>query len=769
MGSPAKHAHAVALLGSRARTSALAERLAARSVQQLASLEDLAKAAPAELLIVWPESLGASAGALAAAIANGAPWVANARVLACLSADGAAHAELWLGEIYDDVVADTLAEVEGRVMASEWLARAHVLGKAPPRATGFGDQIVDTVSSMVVVMDRAGIIVAFNPACERVTGYKAAEILGRTIFETFLRPEDVPAVHAVFDRLAAGLFPNSHDNYWRAKDGSLRWIQWNNTAQVGADGAVDYVIGTGIDLTEKVALARALDTSEARLREWIRRLPDAVFVHRAGKIVFVNDALSSTLGWPSAVALIGASLDRIFASGELEALTLETNTLVEDGDTHPPREVRLVDTSARVVPTEVVSMRTLFEGEAAVLSVARDLTARRELTTRMFQVDRTMMLGTVAAGIGHEINNPLTFVIGNLELVKESLRGMLTSAAVPLVIRDQVATLSVEVADALEGSLRIAAIVRDLKQLTRSSDDTTASVEVEPLLESLLKVAAHEIKHRAQIERVYGGVAPIRGAEARVAQVFLNLLLNAAQAIVPGDADRQRITLRTKVDGAWGIIEVSDSGCGMTEAVLPRIFEPFFTTKTGEGTGLGLAITRQIVVSLGGTITAESTPGVGSTFRVRLPLAQAGAPRRSTTPSAAPTASTRARILAVEDEQQLAIVLERLLLPEHDVVSVNSGRAALDILVSGAPPPDVVLCDIMMPAMTGIELYEEVSKQRPELARRFVFMTGGTFTRESAAFVKSVGLPIVDKPFDVATLRAAILAVLSGSAVLRRA
>jgi CheY-like chemotaxis protein len=149
--------------------------------------------------------------------------------------------------------------------------------------------------------------------------------------------------------------------------------------------------------------------------------------------------------------------------------------------------------------------------------------------------------------------------------------------------------------------------------------------------------------------------------------------------------------------------------------------------------------------------------GRGSTFRVRLPCAPAGEPQEIATASPTPDLTrARTRVLAIDDEPQLTFVLERLLASDHEVVVVNSGQAALELLTSNAPPPDVILCDLMMPAMTGIELYEAIAKQRTELTPRFVFMTGGTFTPEGAAFLARVGLPVIEKPFALDTLRAAI-------------
>jgi PAS domain S-box-containing protein len=632
---------------------------------------------------------------------------------------------------------------------------------APEVSTrAFAEQLIDTVSSLVVVMDRAGIIVYFNRACEKATGYTAAEVLGRPFFDLLLQPADIASVRAVFDSLLAGMFPNTHDNHWVAKDGSLRWIHWDNTAHVGADGNVEQVIGTGIDLTENVALARALDRSEARLRQWIRHLPDVVFVHRAGKILFVNDALLAALEWERPEALAGAVLGQLVAPGDLESFEACDAELLHEGDAHPPRELHLLDVRGRPVPTEVVCVRTVFDGQPATLCVARDLTARHERTTRMFQVDRTMMLGSVAAGIGHEINNPLTFVMGNIELVSQSLAKLASATGVPLTVSEALRAQEGALGDALQGVQRIAAIVRDLKGLTRSAETPGASVAVEPVLDSLLKVAAHELKHRARVVRVYGGVPRVLGSDARVAQIFLNLLLNAAQAIPPGDAEHQTVTLHTRVEGDWVEVLVSDTGVGMTKELLSRVFEPFFTTKRGEGTGLGLSITRQLVLSLGGTLTAESEPGVGSTLRVRLPIAPADpASRSDSAPPPPPLSLLRARVLVVDDELQVADVMVRMLRGKHDVTSVSSGVAALELLTSAAPPPDVIVCDVMMPAMTGIELYQHIEARRPELARRFVFITGGTFTPQSEAFLARVSRPVLMKPFDWRAVLAAIAAV----------
>jgi signal transduction histidine kinase len=431
---------------------------------------------------------------------------------------------------------------------------------------------------------------------------------------------------------------------------------------------------------------------------------------------------------------------------------------VHEGDAHPPRELHLLDVRGRPVPAEVVCVRTIFDGQPAFLCVARDLTARHERTTRLFQVDRTMMLGSVAAGLGHEINNPLAFVMGNLELVSQSLDKLATATGVPPTVSAALREDKVALADALQGVQRIAAIVRDLKDLARNTEAPGASVAVEPVLDSLLKVAAHELKHRARVVRDYGGVPKVFASDARVAQIFLNLLLNAAQAIAPGDAEHQTVTLRTRVEGGSVEVHVSDTGVGMTKEHLERVFEPFFTTKRGAGTGLGLSITRQLVLSLGGTLIAESEPGVGSTFRVRLPIAHAEASRSESAPPSPPVSPLRARVLVVDDEARVADVMARMLRGKHDVTSVSSGVAALELLTSAAPPPDVVLCDVMMPAMTGIELYESIEVRRPELARRFVFITGGTFTPESEAFLARVSRPVLTKPFDWRAVLAAIAA-----------
>jgi signal transduction histidine kinase len=374
---------------------------------------------------------------------------------------------------------------------------------------------------------------------------------------------------------------------------------------------------------------------------------------------------------------------------------------------------------------------------------------RAHMTTRLVQADRLVSMGTLAAGVGHEINNPLSYATSGLgalsELVSRDLSGP-AQAEARSILR--------EVAQGLE---RIRQAVRDLnlKLFSRLGDDVRHPVEIQPVLESTLHMANNDIRHRARLVREYGATPVVSANESRLGQVFLNLIVNASQSIPDGAADQNEIRVTTSTDArGWAAIEVRDTGSGIAADDLTRIFEPFFTTKSpGEGTGLGLAICRNIVASAGGEISVESERGKGSTFRVFLPPAHPEEAHGEPAPRPAPRpgGARRGRVLVVDDDPLVARSMRRMLAREHDVVIETSARVALSRVHAGEEY-DVVLCDVMMPQMSGPEFHGELGRIASRQAARVVFVTGGAFTAGAAAYLEKTGCRVLEKPFEASVL-----------------
>ncbi|HSN92492.1 MAG TPA: ATP-binding protein, partial [Anaeromyxobacteraceae bacterium] len=315
--------------------------------------------------------------------------------------------------------------------------------------------------------------------------------------------------------------------------------------------------------------------------------------------------------------------------------------------------------------------------------------------------------------------------------------------------------------DAREGGARVREIVRDLRTFARSGGEARARVDVRRTLRSAVNLALAEIRRRARLDLDLAEVPPVLGAEHRLGQVFLNLLVNAAQAIPEGAADRNRIRVATRVEAGRVLVEVSDTGAGIPDEVLPRIFDPFFTTKpVGVGTGLGLAIVHTIVAELGGEVRVRTAPGQGTTFAVDLPAAAPAA----TSPEAGspePAQVRIGRILVVDDEPLVARAVARVLSPPHEVVAVDGGPDALARIEGGDRGFDLVLCDLMMPGMSGMELHDRLRAVAPELSRRVVFITGGAANPDVRAFLERARRPVVEKPFDPPSLRRVVSSMLA--------
>ena len=426
-------------------------------------------------------------------------------------------------------------------------------------------------------------------------------------------------------------------------------------------------------------------------------------------------------------------------------------------------------------------------GRRSVVMALQDVTALRHaqlerdrLQASLVQSDRLASMGLLAAGVAHEINNPLSYVICNLESLTADLPKLVSAAKRALSGAEartagDAVTLSLEhgaesldlaavedavsrAAEALSGVRRIGEVAKGLGTFARVESADLNNVDVRAALEAAVRMARHELKYRATVVKDFAEVPAVWASEGKLAQVFLNLLVNAAHAIGEGHVERNQVSLRVWRTSDDVNVEVADTGEGIAPENLARVFDPFVSSKgIGAGAGLGLAISLNIIREFHGDIRMESEVGVGTRALVRLPVTTRGVePRPTARPAEALLArEVPGRVLIVDDEPTIRSSLRRLLERAHQVTTAASGAEARALLTLDASF-DVILCDLMMPDMTGMDLHEWLLGHDATAASRVVFVTGGAYTPRASEYLARTGNLRVEKPFSGAAIQAMV-------------
>jgi PAS domain S-box-containing protein len=502
------------------------------------------------------------------------------------------------------------------------------------------------------------------------------------------------------------------------------------SADISGDDAICFAQVLGAQMALAIGLARSftnLATSEQRYRNLTENASDAIaIVSESGTIVEVNRRLS-TMSGQSAESLVGQRFRDMMFRRDAAAAAGYDATIANGGGRMAPARIRKPD--GMVVLVEFSLTPVVVGAEPLILAIGRDVTDRVHAQTQLIASERMASVGLIAAGLAHELNNPLATVIANLDLA-------LDQQSDPML------------RDARSAAERVRLIVRDLKTFSRI-DDRRCSIDVQSLLESTLRLVAAEL--RARIVTTYGiGVPPIVANESRLAQMFVNLIDNAARAVSTRD-DAGEIHIMTSIDERGdAVIQIHDNGIGIAPDALEQLFTPLFTTKSS---GLGLLICRRIVTELDGALVITSAVGRGTIVKVTLPSAsvvarkiEVGLPRDQ---------PRRARVLVIDDDEMIRTAISRALSSAHDLTSFDNATAALEAIAAGTRY-DIILCDLMMPGMTGMEFYERLRVLVPEQIERLVFLTGGTFTLHAQQFLDSVPNVCLEKPYSNQQLRSLV-------------
>jgi two-component system, cell cycle sensor histidine kinase and response regulator CckA len=625
--------------------------------------------------------------------------------------------------------------------------------------------VFENMAEGVIMVDEHGEIALWNRAAQTILrmqppGGDYQQWLARV--SAFSPDEFTPlsAEGTPLGRALRGEVVNSEQVFVRHDDLPYGiWISVNARPLTSENGRFQGAVAVFRDVTDERATRLAVDRAQQDLRRVIESSPEGIAVVRDERWIFVNRAMARALGYDSPAALAGRPRSEIIHPEDWPRVERRNAELLARGvASDNTYEVRHRRANGDYALMEVsLTPLTEFEGAPAVLLMVRDVTERKQLEAQLRMSERLVSVGTLATGVAHEINSPLAAVLGHIEWLSsrlERVRHEVDSAAVRALIGP--------VREAREAGERVRQIVRDLKLFSHAEEELRGPVDLKRVLDSAARLGWHEIRHRARLVKDYRELPPAYGNEARLGQVFLNLLVNAAQAIAEGNADANEIRLAARAEGDGVVVEVSDTGAGIDPEVAPRIFEPFFTTKARDvGTGLGLSICQRIVSDCGGRIEVRSAPGVGSVFRVTLRAAQGRAVR----PDARVEASSperRGRVLVLDDDRAIGTTLRLILSEWHEVTALTDGREALRRLGRGERY-DLILCDVMMPEMTAMEFYAALVGPLADVPPRIVFVTGGAFTAAAREFLDAVPNPRVDKPFDVPRLVALVNERVAGS------
>ena len=623
-------------------------------------------------------------------------------------------------------------------------------------------KLFDLLPIGVVILDIKGVILYCNSAAYNAGGYTEGEFTGKHFSKiASVRVKDIPTFIRVFNSTVRGKIHKPFEVIYQRKDGTTGWTQLHiGLTKVGGKRCILIIQR---DTTERKHAGKALRESEERFRVSVETLLDGFAIFsairdEAGHIVdfrydYINEA--------------GCQLNKWIREEQVGHTLLEL--LPEHKDTGLFDEyVRLVETGQPLVKESKI-YEDVFGGDKRIARVFdfravklgdgfavdwRDITEHKsaderekQLQQELIAASRLATVGEMAAGIAHEINNPLTGVVGFSDLLMKK--------DIPEDIRKDVEII-------YDGAQRVAGITSRMLAYARQSKPERTTVDINDIIKTTLAMRAYEMESgNIKVTPQLDPDLPTTIADAgQLQQVFLNIILNAETEMINAHG---RGTLSIKTERIDNAIRVSfkDDGPGIPNKNLDRIFNPFFTTReVGKGAGLGLSVSHGMVSQQGGKIYAKSRLGRGATFFVELPIITKAKQLKLAEPAIQPGKVAKARILVVDDDLIVQEFLTEILREEgHEVEIIDNGNDALERLES--ENYDVILLDIKLPGMSGIDLYKHLQKTAKTLARKVLFITGDTMGKDTMAFISKAKPAYITKPFDAELLKKNINRILS--------
>ncbi len=494
------------------------------------------------------------------------------------------------------------------------------------------DELLDTIGALVIFLDSEGRVSRFNATCEQLTGYKEAEMLGRPIWDFLIPDEEVEAVRSVFANLYAGNLPSEYQNHWITKTGDRLFIAWSNTVSRNADGGVDFVIGTGMDLTEKVRSEASLRDSEAILKSTFESSPNAIVTIKPdGAIISFNPAAERMFGY-TAGELVGQNVKVLMPTPYHDNHDGYLARYLETGERHiigVGREVTGRKKNGEQFPVDLAVGEVVTANGRIFTGFMRDLTDRkrveeavresdrrlRELQSEYTHVSRLSVMGEMATSLAHEINQPLATIMNYLQACNRMLEAQFGDETTE--IRDFMVKAS-------DQAFRAGQIIKRLRDFAARGETERFNDDINEVVQEAGTIALTGAMS-AGIDVAFDladDLPEVLIDRIQIQQVLVNFVRNSLDAMLP--AGSGRLLIATEFGGNDEVVvSVSDEGPGISDEIAEKLFLPFNTSKA-DGLGIGLSVCQSIIESHNGRIWATPNDGPGVTFFFSLPTTKRG-------------------------------------------------------------------------------------------------------------------------------------------------
>jgi PAS domain S-box-containing protein len=609
--------------------------------------------------------------------------------------------------------------------------------------------LVDDQTELVTRYDADFRMIFANRAQLASLGVTLEESIGQPVWR-WIPPEIWPGIRAELEALTPERPLCYGLNRKPVPGGGERWFEFSNRALFDEHGNKTGYLAVGRDITERRRTERALAESEARLAAILEHAPVGVHLKDLdGRYIMANPKATEILKRPLE-AIVGRSPADLFPPDEAAMIEAAVEQAIESGEVVVTEEFQ-----PSLEPYEwTMVIRFPLEDEKGgiaglgtfIVDITQQKRAQAELARQreaLHQSEKLAALGSLLAGVAHELNNPLSIVVGRALMLEEDVRDAKTVGQVKAL---------------RTAAERCARIVKTFLSVARQKPRTRGPVEIEAQLDATLELLGYGLRTAGvEVARHYaaGRRGVVEADEDALHQVFLNLAVNAQQALQETSGPR-RLDVATKLAGEWIEVSFADNGPGVPKAVRRRIFDPFFTTKPqGVGTGIGLSVCHGIIVSHGGTIGVDDRPGGGARFAIRLPLRAAGAVEAEASAAAARRKPAAGRILIVDDERDIAEMLGEIVEREgHVAVIAADGPDALARLDDEAF--DLVITDLRMPDLDGRELLRHLSERPADERPLSILLTGDTLAIDGMAALDHPPTLVLEKPIEPHGLCAAL-------------